>query len=197
MTPKEYQPIAKRMLEKLYSEVEQVKKEWASIKGNKNIYSPRVDLAVGPFAIDKRYEKKYDGLMRMRKSQAFIKSMIAKHNENLKTIDKNLITFGLKSEDDYFQKLLYFNRNARCLLCIEIENKVNRKHLIGGLVNASALGRVAILIPWTPEKLKAFIRIRNYLKFLGRVEKNTFKTDNVLILTKNQFDGCLRQIISK
>jgi len=182
MTPKKYQPIAKRKLKKIYSEV---KTEWTSIRGDKNIYSPRVDLAVGPFAIDRRYENEYDDLM--RESKIFIKSLIANHNENLRSFD-------LELEDNYFEKLFDFNRNSRCLLCIEIENKVSRKHLIGGLVNASALGRVGILIPWTPEKLKAFMKLRNYLKFLGQVDKNTFKTDNILILTKDQFDGCLRQI---
>lgn len=182
MTPKEYQTILKGKLERIYPEV---LTEWSSMSGNSNVYSPRVDLAVGPFATNRRYIEEYDDLM--TESRVFIESLLFKHNENL-------AAFNLETENNHFEQLFDFNKNARCFLCIEIENKVSRKHLIGGLVNASALGRIGILIPWTPEKLKAFLKLRNYLKFLGRVGKNTFKTANVLILTKDQLDDCLRQL---
>lgn len=182
MIPKEYQIILKRKLEGIYPEV---KTEWSSMKGERDVYSPRVDLAVGPFATDGRYVEEYDNLL--GESRPFIESLIAKHNENL-------TAFNPEPEDSYFEQLLSFNGNARCLLCIEIENETSRKHIIGGLVNASALGRVGILIPWTPQQLKAFLKLRNYLKFLRKAGKNTFKTDNVLILTKDQLDDCLRRL---
>ena len=181
---KNYQKLMKEKLSLIYP-ANDIETEWYSIKGNKNIYSPRVDLAVGPFATERRYEDEYDDLM--KKSRIFVESLITKHNENLRS-------FGSELEDNSFEKLFDFNKNARCLLCIEIENEVSRKHLIGALVNVSALGRIGILIPWTPEKLKAFIKLRNYLKLLKEVGKNTFKTDNVLILTKEQFDDCLTKI---
>ncbi len=179
MKSKEYQSILKAKLQEIYNE--EVKIEWTSMKGNKEVYSPRVDVSVGPFAEDQKYIEEYNNLLDV--SENFINKLIQKHNENLNY-------FGLEADENLFERLKDFNENARCFICIEIENKVSRKHLIGGLVNASALGRIGILIPWTSEKLKAFIKLRNYLKFLGRVGKNTFKTDNILILTKEQLNDC-------
>ena len=88
-------------------------------------------------------------------------------------------------------KVAYFNENARCLLCIEIEGTGSRKHCLGDLINASALGRVGILVARSEKMLKAFLRQREYLRFLGSVGKNTLKTDNTLILSTEQFDKCL------
>ena len=45
--------------------------------------------------------------------------------------------------------------------------------LLGGAVNAAALGRIGIVVAWTSEKLKAFAKLRRYLNFLGIVGKNT------------------------
>lgn len=180
MSPKEYQTILKAGLQNIYPNSE-IEIEWPAFNGVKDIYSPRVDLAVGPFAYNTRHDNSYNSLL--NDSRNFIEKLIEKHNENLSE-------FNLESDFNSFNDLLYFNSNARCLLCMEIENKVSRKHLIGGLINASALGRIGILIPWTPEKLKAFIKLKNYLKKLGELEKNTFRTDNILILTKEQLDSC-------
>jgi hypothetical protein len=87
--------------------------------------------------------------------------------------------------------LVQFNENARCLFCIEIEESGSRKHCLGNLVNASALGRIGILVARTDAVLRTFVRQRAYFKFLAEVEKNTFKTANALILTAVQFDDCL------
>lgn len=178
---KEYQIQIKDKLLDIYNEV---KTEWYSFKGHKDKYCPRVDLAVGPFATDRRYIEEYNVLINSQKSHRFIQSLLSKHNSNVRSINPD------ENETDY-ETISDFNNNARCFLCIEIENKVSRKHLIGGLVNASALGRIGVLIAWTPDKLKAFLKLRNYLKFLARVDKNTFKTNNVLIVNREQFDECL------
>ena len=58
--------------------------------------------------------------------------------------------------------------------------------MIGGAVNASVLGRIGILVAWSPDKLRAAIKLRRYLEFLARVGKNTFDTTNLLILSKEQ-----------
>ncbi len=60
--------------------------------------------------------------------------------------------FLILKENSYFnapklEEKLYMNFNARYFLSIEIENQLTQKHLIGGIVNASALGRLEILIP--------------------------------------------------
>jgi hypothetical protein len=58
-------------------------------------------------------------------------------------------------------------------------------------VNASALGRVGILIAGSQQILSTFVRQRVYLRFLANVGKNTFQTVNTLLLTKPQFEDCL------
>jgi hypothetical protein len=61
---------------------------------------------------------------------------------------------------------------------MEIEESGSRKHCLGNLVNASALGRVGLLVARNKWTFDIFVRERAYLKFLGDVEKNTFKTAN-------------------
>lgn len=172
---KEYQKLMKNKLELIY---EEVKTEWSSMARQQGIYSPQVDIAVGPFAIDKRCIDDYDSLM--KESRDFIEGLLKKHKNNIKAFNGERLELS-------FDNLKWKNQNARCLLAIEIENKVNRKHLIGSSINASALGRIGIMIAWTPEKLKALLKLRGYLSFLEGVGKNTFDTTNLLILNKDQF----------
>lgn len=176
MTVKEYQKYFKDKLKNIYQEVEV---EWNPFGRRDDQYSPRPDIAVGPFAINNRLVRDYDILLNESKSKAFIESLIEINNQNI-------IRIGGGNQSTLFN-ISHFNDNARCFLCIEIENATSRKHIMGGLVNASALGRVAILVAWTPDKLKAFIKLKNYLKSLTVAEKNSFKTDNILILDKDQF----------
>ncbi len=176
MTVKEYQNYCKDKLKTIYQEV---KIEWNPFGRRDDQYSPRPDIAIGPFAINSQLEENYNELLDESKSKAFIESLIEINNQNIAEIGGG--------EQLRLSDISRFNYNARCFICIEIENRVSRKHIIGGLVNASALGRIAILIAWTPDKLKAFIKLKNYLKFLSSVGKNSFRTDNILILDKNQF----------
>lgn len=179
MNVKEYQKYCKTKLLSIYDFVEV---EWNPFKKchvEDKQYCPRLDIAVGPFAVDARLESQYDQLLNQAKSKIFINYLIKLNNDNFPSI-----AGGLKTS---LENIRYFNYNARCFICIEIENKVSRKHIVGGLINASALGRIAILVAWNPDKLKAFIKLKNYLHFLSSVEKNSFKTDNILILSKDQF----------
>ena len=47
-------------------------------------------------------------------------------------------------------------------------------------------------VAWSADKLKAFIKLREYLNFLGSVGKNTFDTTNLLILDKEQLFQAIR-----
>ena len=143
------------------------------------MYAPILDIAVGPFAIKRRYENRYTQIL--TETRGFIESLIEKHNENIESIKERVS----------FTQILHFNKNARCFLSIEIENTGSHKHCLGDLVNASALGRVALLIARNEEVLRIFLRQRVYLAWLARYGKNTFKTDNSLILTENQLNICL------
>ncbi len=68
---------------------------------------------------------------------------------------------------------------------------------MGGAINASALGRFGIVIPWSAEKLRAFIKLVRYLHYLRRAEKNTFDTSNLLIVTKEQMDTAIQKILEQ
>lgn len=83
------------------------------------------------------------------------------------------------------------NRNARCFIAIEIENENSRKHLMGSIVNAGALGRIGLLVAWSDEALTVATRMREYFDFLQSVGKRTFNMDNVLVLTSGQLAGSL------
>lgn len=95
-----------------------------------------------------------------------------------------------------YGQIIHFNDNARCLICVEVEDTGDEKHMIGDLVNASALGRVGLLIARSDIAFRSFLRQRVYLRYLADVGKNTFKTNNALVLTAEQFDECLANIVS-
>jgi hypothetical protein len=173
---KEYQELLATRFRELYPGIP-VQTEWAALTDEREIYSPRLDIAVGPFATHQVYAEEYDYLMDI--SHQFIKNVIECHLQNVRKFD---------SENSFlsFEQLRIKNQNARCFLAIEIENRVSRKHLMGGAINVAALGRVGFAIAWTPDKLRAFVKLRKYLSFLGSVGKNTFDTTNLLILDSNQ-----------
>ncbi|WP_265938412.1 hypothetical protein [Bacillus thuringiensis] len=181
MSLKQYQEHIKEQLQILYPHNE-VETEWNAMRGERelNIYSPRIDVAVGPFANYQRCEEEYDNMVRDYKTSVFIEQLIRFSSDNL-THHGNFI------ELPRYEDIIYQNRNARCFMAIEIENMVSRKHLMGGAINSSALARVGVVIPWTNDKLNAFVRLFRYLYYLKLAEKNTFNTTNLLIVTKEQF----------
>lgn len=180
MTEREYQNAARIHLERIYDEVSV---QWYPFRGQgRQIYGPVVDIAVGPFAIEGRHGPRYTEMM--DENRQFIESLIEKHNQNV----------GDAEERTSLDQIRYFNENARCFLCIEIEDTGSRKHLLGDLVNASALGRIGVLVARSDRAFNAFLRQRVYLRYLASVGKNTFRTDNALVLTAAQFDECLAGI---
>lgn len=157
--------------------------EWQPFRGfGRRMYQPKIDVAVGPFAVDGRYGAEYDRLF--EGSRPFIGCLVEAHNHNLDHDD----------DRTFLEEMRQFNANARCFLCNEIENSGSKKHCIGDLVNASGLGRVGLLIAWDYSVLRVFLRQRRYLHYLASAGKNTFKTTNALILTAQQFDECLSQL---
>jgi hypothetical protein len=181
MTVQEYQQTLSERLARFYSEV-RVQTEWAAMTDEVGMYSPRLDVAVGPFATHTTCVEQYNQLM--DDSRPFICRMVSLHCENI-------AMYNGSAGDVSFEQLKYKNTNARCFLAIEIENKVSRKHLMGGAINAAALGRIGLAVAYKPDKLKAFIKLRAYLNFLASVGKNTFDTSNLLILSAEQLLECI------
>ncbi len=157
---------------------DQVAREWTSLRGEDGVYTPRLDVAVGPFATGAtRHESSYDALASAHRS--LIERLYECHCQNVR---------GLCPGDHLpsLSTILSRNPNARCFMAIEIENECSRKHILGGLVNAAALGRIGIVVAWTPEKLRAVLKMRRYLLFLASVGKNTFDPANLLVLWREQ-----------
>ena len=189
MTTKEYQnsiyPLLQNKLEGLH-----IKDEWTSFSGHKNLYSPRVDIAVGPFSMgfgeNQTYE--YNRLIQDDNIKSFLKSLYDSHIDNIGDEFLNEITIP------DFEFVLNKNQNARCFLALEIENRNSKKHIMGSIINAASLGRIGIGVAYTDKTLRTFIRILNYLGFLKRVEKNTYDTTNFLIVTKEQLTTLLNSL---
>ena len=72
-----------------------------------------------------------------------------------------------------------------------MENETTRKHLMGSIVNAGALGRIGILVAWQAKVLRAALRMREYFDYLQKVGKRTFNMGSVIILTSEQFAASL------
>jgi hypothetical protein len=183
MSVKIYQ---ERLSGKLLSVFEEAIPEWRPFRNRNYGYTPIPDIAVGPFAIDENQEMEYSQLVETHGQ--LIQSLINRHNSNARLYAPDQ---RIRSVDS----LIHSNSNARCLFCIEIENQVTRKHIIGGLINASALGRVAVLIGWDDRKVQAMFEQRMYMNFLQQVGKNHFYTNNVVILSPHQFEQCVDEYI--
>ena len=172
----QYQSRLKQSLSQIF-QPELVKTEWAAMSDERDLYSPRLDAAIGPFATNRIYIDEYNQLVMQHKP--LLSHLFEIHRSNLRDHGQPDDHFG-------FEHVCMRNQNARCFMAFEIENEVSRKHLMGGAINAAALGRVGLAIAWNPEKLRAFVRMRSYLLFLAEVGKNTFDPSNLLILSKDQ-----------
>lgn len=165
-------------LETLFRGIE-ARMEWAAMATQPGVYSPRLDNAVGPFATeDRKYGERYDEMV--EQYSTFLRGLHDRHIKNSQTLVVPMPQVA-------FESLCSFNYNSRCFLGIEIENEVSRKHLMGGAINAAALGRFGIVIGWTPDKVRALLNLVRYLQFLGEVGKNTFRPHNLWVLSPQQF----------
>lgn len=172
---KRYQYELRKQLEATLAGCEAVM-EWSASLRRIDSYSPRLDVALGPFAFEtRRFEDDYDSLLVSHSS--LVGDLWRAHVENVGR--GNLL--GQRREG-----LRDANRNARCFMAIEIENSGTRKHLMGGALNAAALGRIAIIVAWKPKLLRALIRLRRYFAFLGASSKPTLETSNLLVLKPEQ-----------
>ncbi len=185
-SPIEYQNQVARLLRRIYPPPTPIKAEWRTIANIKGIYSPRIDIAVGPFSEVRGGNciREYNELM--DSSRSFMEQLLVYHQANVMAYRIDDEELNLVHHFSDFNELRNTNENARCLLAIEIENEVSRKHLLGGAVNAAALGRVGAVVGWTENKVRSLVRLQTYWDFLYSVGKNTFKTTNLVILSPKQ-----------
>ncbi|MDP8212100.1 MAG: hypothetical protein P9X22_02260 [Candidatus Zapsychrus exili] len=177
MDSKEYQKTSCHKLKQIFGN-ENVKQEWDVGKSSQDsltreIYCPRLDIAVGPFNIDGRVEY----------NKQRIKDSIHRYSEFLRLII-DVSENGLHSKNNILTSL---NRNPRCFLQLRLNASGSRKHMLGDIANASILGAIGIVIPLTPSKLKGFTRIMKYIEFATAVGKLKSSFKNVLLINSDKF----------
>jgi hypothetical protein len=160
-----------------------IKKEWDAAKNSQDdfdrneFYAPRVDIAIGPFNIDRQIEinnRRFSTLI--QDNLEFLHKLydISHLGENLEYI----------SFDSYLQTL---NKNPRCFIALEIENTKAAKRALGDIVNASAMGKIGIVIPVGQDKYEMFIKIKKYFHYLEQVGKLEGNFRNLLIIEASKF----------
>lgn len=173
----------------------EVKAPWPAFCGQRRrIYSPQVDIAVGPFAIEKRYEDEYDRMV--NSYHWLIDTWIDMFRQNWQHVIAGRYWRVSPDSPSGYRDFIEpgANRNARCFIAIEVENRNSRKHLLGSIINAGALGRVGILVAWQEEVLRAAIRMREYFDFLQEAEKRAFNMSDVIVLSSNQLADSLDRV---
>lgn len=188
MTATEYQNLLAPIMTEKFGNLEVVN-EWRAFQGMPYQYSPRVDIAVGPFSVapGPNRTEQYNQIIQRPVIEQFLHRIYETHIANIGNEWMNEINIP------EFDHLIRKNQNARCLMAIEIENTSTKKHIMGSMINAASLGRIGIGIAYTDSVLRTFIRMLNYMGFLKRVEKNTYDTTNFLIVTRQQFEDIVNE----
>lgn len=162
---------------------EEVVKEWDTVKNDphfsnhKDVYAPRLDIAIGPF---NDYYELDCGIDRTKPMQShpFVKKL---------TQDKR--EAGLRLKD-------LWNSFSRCFVAIEIEFSGTSKHVLGSMINASVNGSIGIVIA-NKANYKKIERIFNYFLRLESLERMKLTTlGNLFLYEEDQFLNLLSTFIS-
>lgn len=159
MTTKEYQGLLKGRLEQLFPDLE-IEEEWISFKKKEyKHYSPKVDLAFGPFSVTANRTQRvaYNQLVSEPIIKKFLDEMYQFHIQNMR---EELYSNEYQVPDIY--DVLHKNENARCFIALEIENKNSKKHMMGSIVNAASLGRIGIGVAYCDTAFKTMARVLHY-----------------------------------
>lgn len=176
-TVRGYQELTRKSLSSIFGQ-NNVIKEWNVAKESRDaftrqLYSPRLDLAVGPFNIDANIKRNQEEIKKaLDNRRKFIDAMLQHSDPPACGIE---------------QFLANSNPNPRCFLAVEIENSGSSKHMLGNIANVSILGAIGVVVPFNDEKLALCRRIREYVAFATEVRKLKGVFKNVLIINKQNF----------
>ncbi len=186
MKAQEYQEQILPLISEKFFPLE-VRNEWVAFTGFRNQYSPRIDLAVGPFSDqpNKTMITDYNALINEVPIDGFLRQIFQTHCQNTNPNLLSEISFTT------FESAISTNQNSRCLLAVEIENTSSKKHIMGSIVNACSLGRVGLGIAYSPSSFRTFQRILNYFGFLRRVGKTSYDTSIFFLLNVDQLNQLL------
>jgi len=182
MKATDYQNEIVELLQNIFGK-DLVRKEWDSVEydshfnNHKNVYAPRLDVAVGPFNFYPNLDVGTDNSLKMVK-HAFTKKLREQFLDDREKLEN------------------IWNRFGRCYLAIEIEFNSNSKHAFGSLINASVSGALAIVVVNTEKKKKELERLINYvlrLQDFDLIELNSLR--NLVVFEKSEFVEFLKTII--
>lgn len=182
------------LLRRVFVDDRQVVVEWRAMlgetlrsprTGRQILYSPEVDIAVGPFATFRSYEEVYDRLAEL-------------HSELLaamrRAFQMNLRNFGSSFTAPRLGSMCSHNLNARCFMALEVEKgNTDVKYLMGSMMNAASLGRVGVVVAWEWPRMGDLLRARESMALWDEAGKNTLNTGNLLFLTRDQLLRILRR----
>lgn len=166
LTANEYQNLVVDLLKKIFPNND-VRKEWDSVSfdkkrsDHKDVYAPRIDVAVGPFNT---------------------RSNIKNNDDHTEVMKNCLLVQRLNQQYD-----LIWNDLSKCFLAIEIVFSGNSKHVMGDFLNATSIGAIGIIISRGARHKKA-TRIRKYLSQLEdnkRLDKRSLR--NLMVFDDSSF----------
>ena len=169
---------------------------WNAFQGFKNHYSPRTDIAAGPFSIigGRTKSGNYNALLRDPNVDSFLRELYNCHCYNVRTIIGSHASAINEVQIPTYNRVVNTNRNARCFLAFEFENKNSRKHVLGSIINACALGRIAIGVGVSEVAFKVFITQLNYLSFIKRAKMIQYEIGNFLVISNAQLETAINNI---
>lgn len=187
MEVRDFQELVYSSLKRIFGE-NNAKKEWNVAKNStddfiRKLYCPRLDLAVGPFNIDRKIT--YNNT-EIEKAIRYYRSFIDKMFNNSEQRDGNF--------DEFLNKR---NINPRCFLAIEIENSGTSKHMLGNIANVSIIGSIGVVIPFNDRQLSNCKRIKEYVDFATEVKKIKAIFENILVIDKENFLKVLTMELSR
>lgn len=174
---KKYQEFVYGSMKGIFGE-DMVRKEWDVAKDTKDdftreLYCPRLDVAVGPFNIDRNIEYNNRQIeSALQDYRGFIDKIYYLSDQSSVNIE------------EFLEKR---NKNPRCFLAIEIENSGSSKHMVGNIANVSILGSIGIIVPFNDKQLSLCKRVKEYVAFATVVEKVNVIFENVLVIDKENF----------
>jgi len=182
VVPERVDPVIKACLVSKFGE-NNVKPEWDVAKESRDAlnrvdyeippYCPRIDFAIGPFNIDKR----------LRHNNKIISQRFLEFEEFFNELKR-------KNQNEWSP--LVTNRNPRCFVAVEVENRNTDKHMMGSIINASAIGKIGILISSDETNYEAMNRIRVYMDFLKRAKKMESYPQNIIVVKRSDFIDLFR-----
>lgn len=163
------------LLESLSAHFRSVEKEWSVsrlaedlLAQRKDLYVPRLDIAVGPFAVTPGNH------------QAAITATFCHESPS-----------ALK---DYLARLEP-NPNPRCALAIEVAFSGSSKHVLGDITNAGMMGLYGLVVTNGRMEGKA-CRIVEYARVIGKLGKGYLTQSlfsNVAVISQRALSGLLRE----